>query len=435
MVVILVGRATGDVAKRDIAMQDRGSEESLAGPTASFINFSDSFDPYTAGTQLVVQNPIDWELWSGGSGGTEDPYVSAAQAFSGSNSVVIVQNNDLVKSFGALTTGMWKMSWQMYIPTSKSGYFNTMADFAGFSWAMQVFFNTTASGTIDAAGEAAASFSYTQGAWIPCVVICDLDNDLGTFILEGDTVHTWQWTLATFGEGGPLQLDANDFYGYLSSDEMYVDDYKIAPLTCQDFTSFLTRCTASGMVQARAVLRNNIAHSGETVVFQIDETLYPATIGDNGTSSRASISISGLGAGDHTVSIMNPAECFSAIVVTCLMAKESANQEWEADDARWAVETGQTNAQVAPAATKLLGSYPNPFNPVTTISYQLPLDVHVTLTVSDVVGREVARLVDGPQEAGYKSAIFDASALASGIYFYQLQAGNFVETRKLILMK
>ena len=103
--------------------------------------------------------------------------------------------------------------------------------------------------------------------------------------------------------------------------------------------------------------------------------------------------------------------------------------------------------KLIPEAFDLSGNYPNPFNPTTTISYALPSDAHVKLTVLDVVGREVATLVNRDEEAGYKSVTFDASELASGIYFYRLhahplvnapsdgQAGNFRETKKLILMK
>jgi hypothetical protein len=69
-------------------------------------DFFDDFEAYTAGVQLVVQNPVDWATWSGPSGTGEDPFVSSAQAYSGTKSVVIVQNNDLVKPLGSQTTGV-----------------------------------------------------------------------------------------------------------------------------------------------------------------------------------------------------------------------------------------------------------------------------------------------------------------------------------------
>jgi hypothetical protein len=80
-------------------------------------------------------------------------------------------------------------------------------------------------------------------------------------------------------------------------------------------------------------------------------------------------------------------------------------------------------------------NYPNPFNPTTTISYQLPVDAHVTLIVSDVLGREMATLVNGQEEAGYKSVTFDGRRLASGIYIYRMTAGSFVETKRMMLLK
>jgi hypothetical protein len=80
-------------------------------------------------------------------------------------------------------------------------------------------------------------------------------------------------------------------------------------------------------------------------------------------------------------------------------------------------------------------NYPNPFNPNTTISYQLPLQSHVTLKLFDVLGREVATLVNVVEEPGYKSLTFDASRLSSGVYYYRLQAGNYIETKKLLLLR
>ncbi len=88
-----------------------------------------------------------------------------------------------------------------------------------------------------------------------------------------------------------------------------------------------------------------------------------------------------------------------------------------------------------PSAFKLMQNYPNPFNPATTITYQLASLSDVKLEVFDVLGRKVATLVNARQSAGVHSVTFNASNLASGIYFYRLQAGSFLETKKMMLVK
>ncbi|MBK7106022.1 MAG: S8 family peptidase [Ignavibacteriae bacterium] len=85
--------------------------------------------------------------------------------------------------------------------------------------------------------------------------------------------------------------------------------------------------------------------------------------------------------------------------------------------------------------TELVGNYPNPFNPSTTIKYQIPEKTIVKLSVFDVLGREVAQLVNEEQDAGKYSVQFNATNYASGIYFYHIEAGNYVATKKMILMK
>jgi len=88
-------------------------------------------------------------------------------------------------------------------------------------------------------------------------------------------------------------------------------------------------------------------------------------------------------------------------------------------------------------------NYPNPFNPSTKISWQSPASGHQTLKIYDILGNEVAALVDEFREAGIYNVEFDASGLPSGIYFYTLKLSDsetnsgkvFVETRKMILMK
>jgi hypothetical protein len=88
-----------------------------------------------------------------------------------------------------------------------------------------------------------------------------------------------------------------------------------------------------------------------------------------------------------------------------------------------------------PIRTRLMQSYPNPFNPVATIQYSLSSNAHVSLTLYDVLGREVMRLVDGFVEGGTHVVTLDASSLASGIYLYKLQSGSFTDAKKLLLLK
>jgi hypothetical protein len=88
-----------------------------------------------------------------------------------------------------------------------------------------------------------------------------------------------------------------------------------------------------------------------------------------------------------------------------------------------------------PQESVLGQNYPNPFNPSTTIRYGLPSRSHVTLTVFNTLGQQVATLAEGEMEAGYHETVFDASGLASGVYLYRLQAGNFVQTKRLLILK
>ena len=80
-------------------------------------------------------------------------------------------------------------------------------------------------------------------------------------------------------------------------------------------------------------------------------------------------------------------------------------------------------------------NYPNPFNPSTTISLSLPSTSFVTVKVFDVMGREVATIVDEELPAGNHSKQWVAEGLSSGVYFYRLQAGKYCETKKLTLLK
>jgi hypothetical protein len=95
-----------------------------------------------------------------------------------------------------------------------------------------------------------------------------------------------------------------------------------------------------------------------------------------------------------------------------------------------------TGTEVAPDAYRLYQNYPNPFNPTTTIRFDLPQQAAVTLKIYDVLGQVVATLLDRQMlESGPQMTSFNASRLASGVYFYRLEAGSFTDVKKLVLMK
>ena len=93
------------------------------------------------------------------------------------------------------------------------------------------------------------------------------------------------------------------------------------------------------------------------------------------------------------------------------------------------------NASPVPVHFQLLQNYPNPFNPTTHISYRLQRSAQVRLVVHDVTGREITRLVDHMEQAGEHQVVFEAKNLSSGIYFYRLATDDFVQARKMVLVR
>ncbi len=99
------------------------------------------------------------------------------------------------------------------------------------------------------------------------------------------------------------------------------------------------------------------------------------------------------------------------------------------------INLDELDLEETPASFALAQNYPNPFNPTTTISYALQENIEVSLIVYDMLGREVTRLVDEVQPAGTYRVNFDASNISSGMYIYRLEAGNFSQTRQMMLIK
>lgn len=99
------------------------------------------------------------------------------------------------------------------------------------------------------------------------------------------------------------------------------------------------------------------------------------------------------------------------------------------------IDVGGEEEIETPKEFSLSQNYPNPFNPNTIISFAVPAQVLVTINLFDVLGRQVKLLINEIKEAGYYEINFNAANLPSGTYLYKIKAGNFIETKKMILLK
>jgi hypothetical protein len=96
----------------------------------------------------------------------------------------------------------------------------------------------------------------------------------------------------------------------------------------------------------------------------------------------------------------------------------------------------ENTGSAIPRKFMLYQNYPNPFNPATTISFDIPKDCSLTITIFDILGRQVAVLAKNEfKKAGSYRVAWDASDFSSGVYFYRLESGSFVDTKKMVLMK
>jgi len=396
--------------------------------------FTDNFDTYTAGTQLVSQNPVDWDTWTGGGGTAEDPFVSDAYSFSGANSVVVVGTsgaaNDFIRRHGDLTTGKWYMSFAFYIPAGHSGYFNTMNDFdVATVWGMDCYFDVGGTGRVDTTGGGGVTFNvpftWVEDQWNQVVVTWDLDASppvaevwTATNPSNLTMIATWDFTQAGTK---PLQLAVNDFFGAATTDEMYMDDYyfgdAMPPIIPVELTSFTANVNHSGQVE----LNWSTASELNNQLFEIErrtEAGQFATIGyveGHGTTTETQHY-------SYTDATVSSGIYFYRLKQLDFLGSYEYFDEIEVD----------VNG---PLTFDLEQNYPNPFNPSTNIKYSVPETGDIRLSVYNLIGEEVAVLVDGFSEAGFFEVTFNASSLPSGAYFYKLQSGNSVVAKKMLLMK
>lgn len=194
----------------------------------------DDFESYTAGD--FASQSTDWAEWDNAA---QDAVVTSAQANSGTQSIHINTlgtngYSDIVREFGAATTGVHEVAMSIYVPSTDGGYFNLMHDYnvgGPNTWAIEVYLDGTAgSGVIQygssATGGTIGTFGFTPDAWNDMVFVIDLDNDWAEAWVNGSPIVGWQWSDGNTGVYGAF--DAVNLYSAAPaglSANMYVDDF------------------------------------------------------------------------------------------------------------------------------------------------------------------------------------------------------------------
>jgi hypothetical protein len=490
--------------------------------TLSQVNFLfDDFESHIPGQQLACQDSVNWTTFFGNPcDPVEDPIITTDHRITGTKSVRIVENNDLVKPFGSNTSGFYYITFWFYIPNGKAGYFNTLAVFNGVNsnWAMECYFDAGGAGRIFGGSSIPVTFNWIENEWQFIKLVVDLMSDEARFYLGSNLIHTWQWTDGVFGTGSPLSIEASDFFGATPDDEMYIDNYTFLspPLTIpplfaptgltaeeifnpypqvqlnwQDNSNYeyaFNILSKHGPLFGAGLLEpigtapvNATTYIDSTVV--VDSTYTYSVIAYNEFEFSDTITFA-------TIHVVIPVELVSFsyeitgqndVTLSWITATETNNQGFEIERSQnsdwlkigfvtgfgtttepksYSFTDANLNAGIykyrlkqidfdgtfkyseiveaeitTPFEFELSQNYPNPFNPSTKISWQSPVSSWQTLKIYDLLGNEVATLVDEYKTAGKYDVEFSANGLPSGIYFYQLNADDFIQTKKMLVLK
>lgn len=320
--------------------------------------------------------------------------------------------------------------------TDAQGVYFARSTNGGTTWTR---FTNWASDSLKMNGLYAGSFTYGQamevnGNNIWCTLY-NTANDPASILKSTDAGTTWSWFRVTLPGGAAMNYvlssisfkDAN--VGFAVGRRAYVNT--------SAYANYLSKTTDGGRTWSDTLaVEPGRAHADTKVKVAkaVPGTNTVIAVGYNSLGTKAWKS----GDNGTTWSALNPANNGVNSDFTNLAFGSSTQGilvGWQ-NIAKVSIVTAveQTKGEM-PTAYSLNQNYPNPFNPTTTISYSLPRSSFVDLRVYDLLGRNVATLVQNEQSAGTHSAVFDAKGLASGVYVYTLKAGDFTATKSLVLVK
>lgn len=241
--------------------------------------YADNFDSYTAGAHIAQTIPSNWTTWSNAPGGAEDGVFSADQASSGTLSAMISGTNDNVLKLGNKTSGVYHVSWKMFVPTGFAGYYNFQHfEAPGNEWAFEVYFDNNGTGYMHAGGSNAATFTYAYNQWFTVENFIDLDADWAQVYFDGALIYEWQFSLQAQGEPGTKQLGGINFYAGSTSGmtpKYYLDDMNYTAVTEQfifadDFDTYTSGAYVALTVPDIFTTWSNAPGTAEDATFSTD---------------------------------------------------------------------------------------------------------------------------------------------------------------------
>jgi hypothetical protein len=398
--------------------------------TLAQFQFEDYFDSYIPNQQLVCQNPIDWTTWNNcPCCPPEDPYISSNYSYSSSHSVVIVYSNDLIKPLGDYTTyGVVNIGFYFYIPSNRTGYFALLSKFTPdpYEWGAECYFDLGENGRLVIGSSEIINFNYQYDEWQFVKIDVFLNSDLAQLSINHLPIHLWQWS-----QNGTIsnQLAVQNFWGEGILNEMYIDNYTVNDNLLSDPPNTPSNLFAQQIFNpetqvqldwqdnslneyAFKIIRKNGLSNSTNSYFIID------TVYSNITQYI-----------DSNVTV-DSTYTYGIIAFNIYGNSDTSNFATITVD-----PVTNLNEQNNLTSYSLDQNYPNPFNPVTSIQYVVSSRQFVTLKVFDVLGNEVATLVKEEKPTGEYEIEFDAQGLTSGVYFYQLKAGSFIQTKKMVLLR
>ena len=203
----------------------------------------ESFEEYTVGNKIAAEAVAAghdwWTTWTNQPGGNNDGTVSNDYASEGNNSGYFTNATDQVLLLGDYDTGVYDLSFDVYTPAGKDGYFNILHKFPASDngdWAMQAYFNaesdetnnemwhSTGHGSVHAGGALVADLPCVEDEWMNVRVHIDCDTDEATLFFNDQEMYTWQWSLGSFGDEGTRVIAGANFFGPLATSQFYVDN-------------------------------------------------------------------------------------------------------------------------------------------------------------------------------------------------------------------